>query len=272
MEAKRISTIERTIMSVSGLEHLNRVSLAKKHVTQSSSSSSCSAWRRPSRTDRWLSQIDHAISVLTHDHINTYNDDTRLYQDRSHLDASLQNISTPQTHLNPSSIENAQHTARLMRINHVGEVCAQALYQGQAMATNNLYLRKHLLEAADEEIDHLVWCQKRIRELGGRTSYLNPLWYGASWVIGYALGRCGDAISLAFLHETERQVGEHIQHHQRMIPISDIKTHEILKRMHEDELQHAQKAAEQTDYRLPWACSIGMRWLSRIMTFISSRL
>lgn len=169
----------------------------------------------------------------------------------------------------PLTQSQKQHIAGLMRVNHAGEVSAQALYQGQAFAAQNQMLKKHLQTAADEEVDHLAWCEQRLSELDGSTSFLNPLWYGGSFLIGILAGLAGDKISLGFLAETERQVTQHLQRHLSEIPSNELKTRAILKQMVIDEANHAQSATAQGGSLLPKAIRVMMHWSSKVLTFSS---
>lgn len=155
---------------------------------------------------------------------------------------------------------------RLMRINHTGEVCAQALYVGQSMAARRDDVREKLLESAEEEIDHLDWCQQRITELGGQTSKLNPLFYAGSFGLGFIAGIAGDKWSLGFIAETEYQVSDHIQDHLQQLPETDQKSRAILKQMEDDELQHATKALDAGGAELPTPIKKLMKASSKIMT------
>lgn len=162
-----------------------------------------------------------------------------------------------------------RHAANLMRINHVGEVCAQALYQGQALTAKSGEVQKKLSQAAEEENDHLAWCQQRITELNGRVSYLNPLWYVGSLALGAAAGFAGDKINLGFLAETERQVEQHLSEHLEKIPATDHKTRAILSQMRADEAQHATMAQQAGGAALPAPIKFTMRCLSKIMTTVT---
>jgi ubiquinone biosynthesis monooxygenase Coq7 len=157
-------------------------------------------------------------------------------------------------------------SARLMRINHTGEVCAQALYQGQALTARLTDVKASMERAAAEENDHLDWCERRIDELGGRTSLLNPVWYAGSFAIGALAGLAGDKWSLGFVAETEHQVGEHLDDHLRRIPHQDDRTRVILAQMKEDELHHATSALEGGGMPLPLPIRLGMKLSSKIMT------
>jgi len=157
----------------------------------------------------------------------------------------------------------------LMRINHVGEVCAQALYSGQALTSRNPAIVEALKEAAIEETDHLSWCESRIHELGGRKSLLNPLWYTGSFALGAAAGAIGDKWNLGFLAETERQVTAHLSSHLEQLPVEDIKTRMIIEQMHVDETAHAQEAQDLGATELPSPVKKMMLLSSKIMTAIA---
>lgn len=166
----------------------------------------------------------------------------------------------------------ARHVCGLMRINHTGEVCAQALYQGQALTARLPQVRQAMERAADEEIDHLAWCEERIRELGGRTSLLNPLFYGLSFGLGAAAGAISDRISLGFVAATEDQVVKHLDEHLAQLPPGDQRSQSILEQMREDELQHATSALDAGGLRFPAPVKAGMTLLSRVMTKATYRL
>jgi ubiquinone biosynthesis monooxygenase Coq7 len=158
------------------------------------------------------------------------------------------------------------HVARLMRINHTGEVCAQALYQGQALTAKLPEVRASMERAALEENDHLEWCEHRIAELGGRKSLLNPFWYLGSFAMGAAAGLAGDKWSLGFVAETEHQVEAHLEDHLHQLPEQDEKSRKILKQMKEDEIHHATTALEGGGARLPLPIRLAMKLTSRVMT------
>lgn len=159
-----------------------------------------------------------------------------------------------------------RHVAALMRINHCGEVCAQALYRGQALTARNDDTRKAMEQAAWEETEHLNWTETRITELGGRKSLLNPLWYAGSFAIGVAAGVLGDDWNLGFLAETERQVEGHLNDHLRGIPPEDGRSREILEQMKSDEVHHAETALAHGARELPLPVRAAMRVTSKIMT------
>jgi len=164
------------------------------------------------------------------------------------------------------SAEEKKHIAGLMRINHSGEVSAQALYQGQALTSGNDDIRKKLNEAAIEENDHLSWTKTRIDELGGQTSLLNPLWYGGSFAIGAFAGAIGDKWNLGFLAETEHQVVTHLETHLNELPGGDLKSRAVLEQMKSDESKHATTAIESGAADLPPAVKKLMAAMSKVMT------
>lgn len=169
----------------------------------------------------------------------------------------------PETDL---SERKRDHIARLMRINHTGEVCAQALYQGQALTARNPETRRSMERSAAEENDHLDWCESRVRELGGRLSLLNPLWYAGSFAIGAAAGIAGDKWSLGFVAETEKQVEGHLDEHLSQVPPDDAKTRAILEQMKTDEIQHGKTAMAHGGVNLPAPIKLAMQLTSKVMT------
>ena len=164
-----------------------------------------------------------------------------------------------------SENEKKESTA-LMRINHVGEVCAQALYQGQALTARNEEVQEVLMHAAREETEHLAWTERRIAELDGRKSFLNPIWYGGSFTIGAVAGMLGDKWNLGFLAETEHQVGEHLGGHLKRIPDQDVKSRAVVKQMQIDEASHATMAMSQGGVELPAPVKVAMKMGSKVMT------
>jgi ubiquinone biosynthesis monooxygenase Coq7 len=160
----------------------------------------------------------------------------------------------------------------LMRVNHVGEVCAQALYQAQALTARSEALRQQMRQAAREETDHLAWTEQRLRELGDRTSLLNPLWYAGAFGIGLLAGRLGDAVSLGFVVETERQVEEHLAGHLDRLPDADRRSRAIVAQMKDDERRHADDALAAGAHELPAPVRGLMRLAARVMTTTAHRL
>jgi ubiquinone biosynthesis monooxygenase Coq7 len=159
-----------------------------------------------------------------------------------------------------------RQSAALMRVNHVGEVCAQALYEAQALGTPDPRLRELFLSAAREEIDHLAWTQRRIGELGGRASLLNPLWFAGAFAIGLAAARMGDRVSLGFMAETERQVEAHLDGHLQRLAPGDLASRAVIERMMEDEVRHADTATDRGGAELPLPARLAMKLAARVMT------
>ena len=162
--------------------------------------------------------------------------------------------------------------AALMRVNHVGEVCAQALYQGQALTARDPGTQASLQQAAREEEDHLAWSADRVRELGGRLSVLNPVWYAGSLAMGIAAGTLGDRWNLAFLAETERQVEEHLAEHLAQLPVGDSRTRAVVGQMREEEARHRATAIELGAAELPAPVRLAMRALAKVMTTVAYRV
>ncbi|MES2822831.1 MAG: 2-polyprenyl-3-methyl-6-methoxy-1,4-benzoquinone monooxygenase [Pseudomonadota bacterium] len=170
------------------------------------------------------------------------------------------------------SLEEKRHAASLMRVNHTGEVCAQALYQGQALTAKLPQVRAEMEKAAAEEIDHLVWCQERLDALNSHTSYLNPLWYGMSFAIGAGAGLVSDKISLGFVAATEEQVCSHLQNHLEELPAQDIKSRAVVAQMLRDEARHADMALAAGGMRFPAPVKSLMTLVSKAMTKSSYRI
>jgi 3-demethoxyubiquinol 3-hydroxylase len=181
---------------------------------------------------------------------------------------------SPADGMQGNSIDEEQrvHAAALMRVNHVGEVCAQALYQGQALTARDPVARQALEQAAREEEDHLAWSAERIRELGGRLSLLNPLWYAGAFAIGAVAGALGDRWNLAFLAETERQVEEHLGGHLEELPPEDRRTRAVVEAMQADEARHRASAIELGAAELPEPVKRAMRLASKVMTTVAYRV
>lgn len=169
-------------------------------------------------------------------------------------------------------IGDRAHAAALMRVNHVGEVCAQALYQGQALTARDTANRQALEQAAREEQDHLAWSAERIRELDGRTSLLNPLWYAGSFMLGAAAGALGDRWNLAFLAETERQVEEHLRGHLEALSPQDRRTRAVVEAMRVDEAKHRESALALGAAEMPGPLKLVMRSMAKVMTTVAYRL
>ncbi len=189
------------------------------------------------------------------------------------LDHALRTVAAPANAVRVSPAlaidageERSVEAARLMRVNHCGELCAQALYRGQALVAQSEDIRSVLEHAAQEERDHLAWCQQRIEELGGRTSILNPAWYVASFCLGVASGALGDKWSMGFLVETERQVERHLEDHLSDLPTSDVRSRAVLTTMLEDEIRHGDSGEAHGAVSLPAPVKVAMKFTSKLMT------
>jgi ubiquinone biosynthesis monooxygenase Coq7 len=165
-----------------------------------------------------------------------------------------------------------RHVVGLMRVNHCGEICAQALYQGQSLTSRDPAVREALRGAADEETEHLAWTEQRIAELGGRKSLLNPLWYAGSLTLGVVAGALGDKWNLGFLAETERQVEAHLDGHLLSLPEDDLRSRAIVDQMRLDEIQHAETAVRYGAAELPAPVKTAMKLMAKIMTGTAYRL
>lgn len=205
--------------------------------------------RNLSPTDRLIGSLDQAIRLVL--------------GPAPHAERPTPAASVPESEM---STEERDLSGRLMRINHAGEICAQALYQGQALTARLDDVRAKMEQAAQEENDHLAWTEERIDALGSHTSYLNPVWYAGSFVIGAVAGFAGDRWSLGFLAETERQVVDHLSGHLQRLPSSDAKSRAVLTQMREDEGRHATTAIESGGASLPQPLRQLMRFTSRVMT------
>jgi ubiquinone biosynthesis monooxygenase Coq7 len=198
--------------------------------------------------DRLIGEIDKAIKVLA----------SPVHSSRASPDTAGGELE-----LNESE---RRESSRLMRVNHSGEVAAQALYQGQALTARDGAVAVAMRRAASEEMDHLAWCEERLRELNGRTSLLNPLWYAGSLAIGALAGAVGDRASLGFVAETEKQVEVHLQGSMGRLPAADRRSRAILAQMTHDEVAHGAQAASLGADELPFALRSAMRLTSRVMT------
>lgn len=208
-----------------------------------------SSTRHYSLFDKLISNADQALRTLIPGAAHSYRENPAEQRDEQALNE-----------------QEAKHAAALMRINHTGEVCAQALYQGQALTAKLPEVREAMEEAAAEEIDHLVWCEERIKELGGRTSLLNPLFYGLSFGVGAVAGKISDKVSLGFVAATEEQVCKHLTSHLTDLPVQDEKSKAILLQMLEDEAKHATTALDAGGYKFPLPVKLVMTGLSKVMT------
>lgn len=184
----------------------------------------------------------------------------------SHTDLSARATPAKAIADNKLSKEERHHAAGLMRINHAGEVCAQALYHGQSLTARLPNVREQMAQAAQEEYDHLAWCKQRISELGSHVSYLNPLWYAGSFAIGALAGALGDKWSLGFVVETERQVVAHLQAHAQALPANDQKSHAVIQQMQKEEEHHRQQAYAAGAAELPVPVKMLMNLTSKVMT------
>lgn len=182
--------------------------------------------------------------------------------------------SSPATGLPEAEMDDAErrHAAGLMRINHTGEVCAQALYLGQAALARNPENREHLLHAAAEETDHLAWCAERLQQLDSRPSLLNPLWYLGSYTIGAAAALAGDPVSLGFVVETEHQVEAHLAEHLEKLPEDDNRSRAVLSQMQADEIRHAEAAQQRGGVDLPFPLPRLMHLSSMLMKTVAYRV
>jgi ubiquinone biosynthesis monooxygenase Coq7 len=181
----------------------------------------------------------------------------------------------PAQHINTVSLTEAERTeaGALMRVNHVGEVCAQALYASQALATRNPQLKAHFRQASNEETDHLAWTEARLADLGARPSLLNPLWYAGAFGLGYVAGKLGgDALSLGFVVETERQVEAHLQEHMHRLPMADLASRAVVDQMQQDEAQHAADAQKAGAVPLPKPVMQAMKLVAKVMTTVAHRI
>ena len=199
--------------------------------------------------DRLIIEFDKGLKTLA----------ANAHSLRPHPDQNIQQT----TEL---SADEKRHAAALMRINHCGEVCAQALYNGQALTAKNPQTVLALEQASKEETEHLAWCEKRIHELGGRTSLFNPIWYAGSFTLGAIAGALGDKWNLGFLAETERQVGAHLNRHLDELPAADDKSRAILEQMKTDEAEHAATAIHLGGAELPSPVKAAMQGMSSVMT------
>ncbi|MFZ2266626.1 MAG: 2-polyprenyl-3-methyl-6-methoxy-1,4-benzoquinone monooxygenase [Azonexus sp.] len=172
----------------------------------------------------------------------------------------------------PLAAAERQHVLGLMRVNHCGEICAQALYQGQALTSRDPEVREALRGAADEETEHLAWTEQRISELGGRKSLLNPLWYAGSLSLGLVAGALGDKWNLGFLAETERQVEAHLDGHLLSLPEADLRSRAIVDQMRLDEIRHAETAVQFGAAELPGVVKLAMRATAKVMTGAAYRI
>ncbi len=215
--------------------------------------------RQPTRLDQILAEFGHALQVLD-----------------GNIQAGRPNPAGPLSVQEPSApgldAQERTHAAGLMRVNHVGEICAQALYRGQAAVCRDAAIQAVLLQAAAEEVDHLSWCRERLDELSSRPSVFNPLWYLGSFSLGLLAGRAGVRHNLGFMAETERQVEEHLNSHLERLPAQDRRSRAIVAQMRDDEIGHRNTAEDHGASRLPLPVRLAMRAMSRVMTTTAYRL
>lgn len=172
----------------------------------------------------------------------------------------------------PLSKEERRRAGALMRVNHVGEICAQALYAAQSVATRDSAIRQRFDAAAREETDHLAWTRQRLDDLGTRPSLLNPLWFAGAFAFAFAAGRAGDKVSLGFVAETEQQVGAHLASHLDLLPDNDLASRAVVRRMRDDELRHAAQARAAGATKLPFPARALMRAAAKVMTVTAYRI
>lgn len=207
--------------------------------------------RRLTPFDRVLSELEHALRTSTGGGVRA---------------AARKSPATALPKDDPLSQAERDEAARLMRVNHAGEIAAQALYQGQAFMARDPQVREAMAKSSDEEVDHLAWCEQRIQELDGSVSKLDPLWYAGSFAIGALAGLAGDAQSLGFVGETERQVVEHLEQHLQKLPESDARSRAILAQMRDDEARHGAAAERAGGAPMPAPVRGVMRLMSKVMT------
>jgi 3-demethoxyubiquinol 3-hydroxylase len=202
--------------------------------------------------------------MLNLDHlIVEFDKGLRTLFSRAHSARPFPDNGVPEAALSESE---KKHAASLMRVNHSGEICAQALYQGQALTARDPAVQSQLQQAAQEETEHLAWTSKRVHDLGGHLSLLNPLWYSGSLALGAVAGLLGDKWNLGFLAETERQVGAHLQSHLARLPQRDEKSRAVVLQMYVDETNHANMATQLGGAELPAPVKLAMKLSSKVMT------
>ncbi len=211
--------------------------------------------RRLSLLDRLITEADTVLRTVT----SRGHSAARPSPAEGHSDTEL-------------SDAERRHVAGLMRVNHTGEVCAQALYQGQALTAKLPTVREEMQQAAGEEVDHLVWCEQRLRELDSQPSVLNPAWYGLSFALGAVAGAIGDKVSLGFVAATEERVCKHLQDHLKSLPEDDRKSRLILQQMLEDERRHGDNALAAGGTDFPRPVKDAMTVVSRVMTGSSYKM
>jgi ubiquinone biosynthesis monooxygenase Coq7 len=211
--------------------------------------------RRLSLIDRLITEADSVLRTIT----NNGHTAARPSPSDGHEDSDF-------------SEQERRHVAGLMRVNHTGEVCAQALYQGQALTAKLPTVREDMQQAAAEEVDHLVWCEQRLQELDSQPSVLNPAWYGLSFALGAVAGAIGDKVSLGFVAATEERVCSHLRDHLKSLPEDDRKSRLIVQKMLDDEQRHGDKALEAGGADFPQPVKDAMTAVSKVMTKSSYRV
>ena len=211
--------------------------------------------RRLSLLDKIITEADSVLRTVT----NSGHTAARPSPSDGHADTEF-------------SEKERRHVAGLMRVNHTGEVCAQALYQGQALTAKLPHVREDMQDAAAEEVDHLVWCEQRLRELDSQPSVLNPVWYGLSFGLGAIAGAIGDKVSLGFVAATEERVSDHLRDHLKSLPEDDRKSRLIVQKMLEDEQRHGEKALEAGGTDFPQPVKDAMTAVSKVMTSSSYKI
>lgn len=204
--------------------------------------------------DKWIIEFDHVLRVVT---------GTTAAVRCSPAKKEQESVLTQ---------KEREHSAGLMRVNHVGEVCAQALYHAQGRFTKNEMLQGQFLKAQQDEEDHLAWTAERLRELNSHTSLLNPFWYGGAYVLGMIAAKVGDEISLGFVVETERQVEDHLEGHLEKLPENDVKSRKIVEKMRMDEIEHGQNAHHLGAKELPSIVKKAMRGMAKVMTTVAYKI
>lgn len=213
------------------------------------------AQRHLSSTDRWLCHFDRALRTLT--------PGTPVTARPSPAESAPEGV---------LSDEQRRHAAGLMRVNHAGEVCAQALYQGQSLTAKLPKVRAEMEQAAAEEIDHLAWCEQRLKQLHSQPSRFNPVWYGLSFTLGAGAGLISDRVSLGFVAATEDQVCQHLDNHLQSLPEADTQSQAVVRAMREDEYRHGQAALQAGGWVFPKPIKAAMTGVSRLMTWVSYRI
>lgn len=210
--------------------------------------------RKHSAVDDWLTAADNALRTL------------------AGANVASRPVPQPPAVQPPLNAQDAKLSAALMRVNHVGEVCAQALYSAQRLATRDPALQESFHHASREETDHLAWTQQRLRDLNARPSLLNPLWYAGAFSIGWVAGRIGDSVSLGFVVETEAQVEQHLASHLDKLPAADLASRAIVQQMKEDEARHGAQAQQAGAATLPSPVRWAMRAAAKVMTTTARHL